>query len=138
MRESNYNFPRRQSRPIVYGGGGGGTTTTSSSGCGCSCIEHGDIIVNDIATSSQWSVLLPKVTVDQTYGRITLAAGTYVIVYDAGSNTWTLDIGDFLSAAYNDGSDATEDTTLDGSITMSWGSSTATISVCIDGTIPEP
>ena len=89
-------------------------------------------------TSSQWSVTLPQVHIDQTHGRITLAAGTYVIVYDSGSGTWVLDIGDVLSAAYNDGSDATEDTTLDGTITMAWGGSTASISVCIDGTIPAP
>lgn len=138
MRESNYNFPRRQARPIVYGGGGGGTTTTSTTGCGCSCIENGDIEVNDIITSSQWSVTLPKVTVDQTYGRITLPSGTYIIEYDSGSNTWILDVGDQLSAAYNDGTDATADTTLDGTITMSWGTSAASISVCIDGTIPAP
>lgn len=137
MRESNYNFPRRQSRPIVYGGGGGGGTT-SSSGCACSCIDNGDIEVNGIITSSRWSVTVPKVTVDQTYGSITLPAGTYVIEYDTGSNTWILDVGDQLSAAYNNGDDATEDATLDGTITMSWGSSAATISVCIDGTVPEP
>lgn len=139
MRESNYNFPRRQSRPIVYGGGGGSTTTTStSSGCGCSCIENGDIEVNGIITSSLWSVTLPTVIVDQTHGRITLPSGTYVIEYDSGSNTWTLDIGDNLTASYNDGTDATDDSTLDGTITMTWGSSAASISVCIDGTVPAP
>lgn len=138
MRESNYNFPRRQSRPIVYGGGGGGTTTTSSSGCGCTCIDNGDIEVNSIITSSKWSVTVPKVTVDQTYGRITLPSGTYVIEYDSGSNTWILDIGDQLTATYNDGTDATADATLDGTITMSWGTSAASISVCIDGTVPAP
>lgn len=138
MRESNYNFPRRQSRPIVYGGGGGSTTTTTSTGCGCSCIENGDIEVNGIITSSQWSVTLPTVTVDQTYGSIRLPGGTYVIEYDSGSGTWTLDIGDNLSASYNDGTDATDDSTLDGTITMTWGSSAASISVCIDGTVPAP
>lgn len=138
MRESNYNFPRRQSRPIVYGGGGGGTTTTSSSGCGCTCIDNGDIEVNSIITSSKWSVTVPKVTVDQTYGRITLPSGTYVIEYDSGSNTWILDVGDQLTATYNDGTDATADATLDGTITMSWGTSAASISVCIDGTVPAP
>ncbi len=140
MRESNYNFPRRQSRPIVYGGGGGGggSTTTTSTGCGCSCIENGDIEVNGIITTSLWSITVPKVTVDQTYGRITLPSGTYVVEYDSGSNTWTLDIGDNLTASYNDGTDATDDSTLDGTITMTWGSSAASISVCIDGTVPAP
>lgn len=136
MRESNYNFPRRQSRPIVYGGGGG--TTTTSTGCGCSCIENGDIVVDGIVTSSRWGITVPRVSIDQTYGKIILPAGAYIVVYDSGSGTWVLDVGDSLIAFYNDGTDSTADTTMDGTITMTWGGTTATIEVCIDGTVPAP
>lgn len=135
MRESNYNFPRRQSRPIVYGGGG---STTTTSGCACTCIDDGDIEVNGIITTSQWRVIMPTTEFRGTYGTIVFPGGTYVIIYDSGSETWVLDIGDYLTAEYNDHTDATADTTMDGEITMTWDGSEAEVKLCVDGDVPEP
>lgn len=114
------------------------TTTTPASGCACVCIDDGDIEVQDIITTSVWSVVMPAVRFDQTYGTITFPAGTYLLTYDSVSGTWTLDIGDYLTAVYNDATDATPDTTMDGTLTMSWGGSVAEVNLCVDGTIPPP
>lgn len=141
MRESQYNFPRRQQRIVVAGGGSSSTTTSGGSGgCACTCIDNGDLIVAGIETSSQWSVSLTEQKFKQTYGNIVLPAGSYTMTWDSGSSKWTLDIGDDLTAAYLDGSDATSATTMDGTLTLEWGGlgTAPSLKLCVDGTIPAP
>ena len=114
------------------------TPTTGNGNCPCTCIEDGDIEVDGKITSSQWSILVPATTFSSQFGTITFVGGSHVIVYNSGSGTWALDVGDYLIAAYSDGSDATEDTTMDGVLTMTWGTSEATVTLCITGEVPEP
>lgn len=113
------------------------STGGSAGNCPCVCIEEGDIEVQDIITTSEWSVVMPAVRFRQTNGIILFPAGTYTLTYEESSGTWTLDIGDDLVASYNDGESATPDSTLDGTLTMSWGGSTAEVNLCVDGTIPD-
>ena len=127
---------RRQFKTIEAGGGGTGGGTVGS--CQCTCIEDGDIEVESIITTSVWTVVMSQVRFVQTNGTITFPAGTYTITWDSGSSTWTLDIGSYLTAAYNDASDATADTTMDGTLTMSWTGGVAEINLCVTGTIPAP
>ena len=112
--------------------------TSSSGSCACTCIDDGDIEVDTIITTSVWTVAMSAVRFVQTNGTITFPAGTYTITWDSGSSTWTLDIGSVLTAAYNDASDATADTTMDGTLTMSWTGGVAEINLCVTGTIPAP
>lgn len=74
-----------------------------------------------------------------TYGDITFPAGSYVVFWDVTEEKWVLDIGDVLTAAYHSGNDATADTTMDGTLEMTlvgpYG--VPTISLCLDGEVPE-
>lgn len=117
-----------------------GGTGTGSGGCACTCIDTGDLVVDDIETTSQWNVVLSKQTFKQTYGTISLPANTYVVEWDSGTSKWTLDIGAMLTAAYLDGSDATADTTMDGTLTLEWAGvgSVPSLKLCVDGTVPAP
>jgi hypothetical protein len=123
-------------KPRGSGGGGGGG---SSSSCPCTCISTGDIVVDDVITSSRWTVVFSAAQVfTQTNGSVTLPAGTYTVVWDSGSSTWVLDIGGDLTAAYTSGADATADSTLDGTITMTRVSgSPPEVELCITAEIPE-
>lgn len=115
------------------------TTTPEppSGGCSCTCIDEGNVEVQGIITTTVWRVTMPTVRFEQTHGTITLPAGTYIITYSSGTGTWTLDISDDLTATYNDGTDATADTTMDGTLVMSWGGGVAEVNLCVDGVIPE-
>lgn len=123
---------------VQLGGGSGGGS--SSGGCPCTCIDNGDLIVDDIETTSQWSVVMSAQTFKQTYGNIIFPAGTYVVEWDSGTSLWTLDIGADLTAEYLDGSDATADTTMDGTLTLEWAGvgSAPSLKLCVDGTVPAP
>jgi hypothetical protein len=63
-----------------------------------------------------------------------------VVEWDAGRSLWVQDIGASLTAFYNDGSDATADTTMDGEITLEWASlaTQPEMKVCVTGTVPVP
>lgn len=143
MRDRQFGFPRRQQRIVVTGGGSGGGTGTGgsggSSGCACTCISTGDIVVDGVITSSRWTVVYGSAQVfTQTNGKVTLPAGSYIVVYDEGSSTWILDIGDVLTAAYHSGADATADSTLDGTLTMTRVSgSPPEVELCVTADIPE-
>jgi len=125
---------------VRFAGGSGGSASEGNAPCPCECLETGDILVNGIATTSRWRVTLPIVTFEQANGGIRLAAGSYLVEWDAGLSLWVLDIGDSLTAFYNDGSDATADTTMDGEITLEWASLSdqPELKVCVTGTVPVP
>ncbi len=74
----------------------------------------------------------------QGYGTIIFPAGSYEIVLNDAGDKWELDVGDVLTAIYLDGSDATADTVLDGTLTMEWGAYGPVVKLCVDGTVPEP
>lgn len=113
-------------------------TDTSPTGCPCACIGAGDIIVNGVATTSQWKIPLTQQVFRQTYGTITVPAGLYIVVYSTVDERWRTDIGDVLTAAYTSGDDATEATTMDGTLTMEFDSyGVPFVSLCVDGTVPE-
>lgn len=112
--------------------------TSINGTCACTCIEDGDIEVQSIITSSVWMVAMSNVRFVQTNGTITFPAGTYTLTWNSGTSIWELDIGSYLTAAYNDDSDATGDTTMDGTLEMSWTGGVAEINLCVDGTIPAP
>jgi hypothetical protein len=111
-------------------------STTGGGSCPCTCIEDGDIEVQGIITTSEWSVTMPEVRFSQVNGTIIFPAGSYTLTYSSISETWTLDIGDDLTAEYNSGGDATADTTMDGTLVMSWSGGVAEINLCVDGTVP--
>jgi hypothetical protein len=121
--------------PIVGGGSG---NTASAGNCPCLCIENGDIEVGSVETTSEWYVTLSAIKdPPQANGWITLPAGTYRMLH-VGSGVWTLDIGEFLIATYNDGDDATADTTMDGTLTFTMDDAGYTVlELCITGTVPE-
>jgi len=131
------NDTQRRARWQQLRGGGG---ATGSGGCACTCIDTGDLTIDDIETTSQWSVVMSAQTFKQTYGNIIFPAGTYVVEWDSGTSLWTLDIGADLTAEYLDGSDATADTTMDGTLTLEWAGvgSAPSLKLCVDGTIPAP
>ena len=138
-REREFSYPRRQGRIVVAGGDGSGDTTSSSSGCPCVCIDTGDIVVNGIVTTSQWSITMANEPFKGAFGTIVFPAGVYVVVWDTEAEKWTLDIGDTLTATYNDGSDATADTTMDGTLNMEFDSyGMPVVTVCVDGAVPDP
>ena len=113
----------------------GGASTDS---CPCVCLPAGDIIVNGVETTSVWSIRMGTETFRQTYGSIVFPAGTYTITWDEGLGYWTLDIGDYLTAVYTSGDDATADTTMDGTLTMEWdGYGNPEVRLCVDGEVPE-
>lgn len=107
--------------------------------CPCNCLETGDITANGVETTSKWSITLGAERFVQDNGVIILPAGTYIVEWDVTSETWILDISDFLVAEYNDGSDATGDTTMDGTLTLEYpAAGQPNLKLCVDGTIPAP
>ena len=116
--------------------GGGGSTVSSNSCCGC--IDNGNIIVDSIETSSKMNVSLNDVYLYQSNGYIKLPAGVYELIYSSGSGTWTLDVGDFLVAFYNDGSSATSATTMDATLTFDNAvGGKSQLQLCITGTVGQ-
>lgn len=113
-------------------------TATASDSCPCVCLPAGDIIVNGVETTSIWTIRMGAEAFRQTHGTILFPAGTYSIVYDEGLGYWLLDIGDYLTATYTSGDDATADTTMDGTLVMTWdGYGNPEVRLCVDGTVPE-
>jgi hypothetical protein len=106
--------------------------------CPCVCIENGDAVVNGITTTSRWSIAMKQEKFKSGYGTIIFPAGSYSVVLNDAGNKWELDIGDVLTATYNDGSSATEDTTMDGTLSMEWGTYGPVVKLCVDGSVPEP
>ncbi len=112
--------------------------------CPCFCVENGDLILNGTDVALQYTVSLPELIWKQQYGTIKLPAGDYTLTWNPGRQLWVLDIGDLLIATFNDGSDATNLTTMDGEITLSFPAGTADccidseLDVCVDGTVPQP
>lgn len=116
--------------------GGGGSTVSPNSCCGC--IDNGNIIVDSIETSSKMNVSLNDVYLYQSNGYIKLPAGVYELIYSSGSGTWTLDVGDFLVAFYNDGSSATSATTMDATLTFDNAvGGKSQLQLCITGTVGQ-
>lgn len=114
-----------------------GGANNSGDNCGCSCIEDGDLVVNDIDTTRVMCVAFNTLVFNQTNGSIKLPAGDYCLVWSSATQSWVLDVGDNLEANYLDGSDATSNTIMDGSITLTFPSSgMSTLSVCVTGTVP--
>lgn len=115
---------------------GGGSTVSPNSCCGC--IDNGNIIVDGIETSSKMNVSLNDVYLYQSNGYIKLPAGVYELIYSSGSGTWTLDVGDFLVAFYNDGSSATSATTMDATLMFdNAAAGKSQLQLCITGTVGE-
>lgn len=135
-REREFNYPRRQGRIVVAGGDGGGAPVAGA--CECFCLEEGNVVVNGVETTSKWSVQMGVEVFRQTYGSITFPAGSYELTLDEGGASWSLDIGDLLTAEYLSGADATADTVMDGTLTMSFDSyGNLNVQLCVDGTVPE-
>lgn len=112
--------------------------------CPCECTDEPDLILHDIYTLNQWKVQLPELRWKQQFGAIVLQAGSYTVVWDEARQLWILDIGDMLTAEYNGGADATQVTTMDGEITLSWPNPTGAsccvmseLKVCVTGTVPQ-
>ena len=122
----------------------GGGQNSAGDECGCDCIDNGNLIVNGVDVTIQYTVSLPELTWKQQYGTIKLPAGEYTLTWNPTRQLWVLDIGDDLIATFSDGSDATNLTTMDGEITLSFPAGTADccidseLDVCVDGTIPQP
>ena len=113
------------------GGGGAG-------GCPCTCIADGSAIVNGMETASTWSIAMNAETFEGEFGDILFPAGTYDISLNTAGTAWTQDIGNILTATYLDGSSATADTTMDGTLTMTWGAYGPVVTLCVDGAVPDP
>ena len=124
--------------PVVAKSTGDAAAAGDTGDCPCVCIENGDAVVNGITTTSKWSVAMKQEKFKSGYGTIIFPAGSYEIVLNDAGDKWELDIGDALTAIYNDGSDATEDTTMDGTLTMEWGAYGPVVKLCVDGSVPEP
>ena len=115
-----------------------GGSNNSGNECGCQCLENGNLIVNGIETTRLMCINFSALAFEQNFGSIVLPAGRYCLNWNAGSQTWVLDIGDSLTAMYTDGSDATSATVMDGTITLTFpASGRPTLSVCVTGTVPE-
>lgn len=115
----------------------GTTQTTDTTGCPCNCIPSGDIIVNGVETTSVFTITFGAERFQQTNGIIYFPAGSYGVVYNPTLGYWVVDIGDYLSAKYTNGDDATSATTMDGTITMQWdGYAKPTVKLCVEGTVP--
>jgi hypothetical protein len=125
--------------PVVAKSNGSGSSGSGGTGsCPCTCIEHGDAVVNGIVTSSRWSITMNQEVFPGEFGDIILPAGEYTVVLNTESTEWRLDIGDALTALYLDGSSATEDTTMDGTLKMIWGPYGPVVTLCVDGAVPDP
>lgn len=115
----------------------GATAAGGGGECPCVCIENGDAVVNGITTTSRWSIAMKQEKFKSGYGTIIFPAGSYSVVLNEAGDKWELDIGDALTAVYDDGSSATEDTTMDGMLTMEWGPYGPVVKLCVDGSVPE-
>jgi hypothetical protein len=124
--------------PVVSKATGAEAEAGISGECPCVCIESGDAIVNGITTTSRWSIAMKQETFKSGYGTIIFPAGTYAVVLNEAGTKWELDIGDVLTANYDDGSTATEDTTMDGTLSMEWGAYGPAVKLCIEGSVPDP
>jgi hypothetical protein len=117
----------------------GGSGSTGSAVCPCNCLGIGDVVVNGIETTSRWSVKLTAQPFHQIYGDIRFPGGTHILTLDSASSTWVKDIGDLLTAEYADGTDATDATTMDGTLTLSLDiGGKPTLKLCVDGEVTEP
>jgi len=125
-------------RTITVSSEPAGSGGSSSDSCPCACIDDGDAVVNGIVTSSQWSIAMKTEIFRGEYGDIIFPAGGYTVVLNEDSTEWTLDIGDVLTAVYLDGSSATADTTMDGTLTMTWGAYGPVVTLCVEGSVPAP
>lgn len=135
-REREFNYPRRQGRIVVAGGDGG--TSAAAGSCECFCLEDGDTVVNGVETTSKWSIQMGTEVFRQPNGSITFPSGSYELTLDEGEESWSLDIGDLLTAAYSSGADATADTVMDGTLTMAFDAyGNLNVQLCVDGTVPE-
>lgn len=81
--------------PVVSGGSGPVVVTGS---CGCDCIEDGDITVSSRDTTSQWTVALSEIVVQETHGTVHLPANEHVLTWDSGGGYWNKNIGAELLA----------------------------------------
>jgi hypothetical protein len=125
--------------PVVAKSTGGGSSDSSGTGsCPCTCIADGSAIVNGMETASTWSIEMNAETFEGEFGDILFPAGTYDISLNTAGTAWTQDIGNLLTATYLDGSSATADTTMDGTLTMTWGAYGPVVTLCVDGAVPDP
>jgi hypothetical protein len=117
--------------------GSGGAA--AADGCGCSCLDNGDIVVDGVETTSQWVVGFGSDVIEnQLHGSIHLPAGSYTLTKVSGQSYWRLDVGDDLVAYNLDGEDVTPTVTMDGTLTFYKSSGGKTkLELCITGTIPE-
>jgi hypothetical protein len=114
------------------GGGAGGA-------CPCSCISAGDVTVDGYESTSQWKSVFPTVEQVETYGVAVFPGGVHTMTLDIAEGYWIKDIGDDLTARYNDGSDATGDSTLAGTLILRKDESGfSTCKLTITATIPAP
>jgi hypothetical protein len=112
--------------------------SVSTERCPCNCIPAGDVLVNGIETTMLWVIKMGSETFNQEFGSINFPAGNYTVEKDPVEDEWTLDIGDFLTAQYESGADATEDTTLSGTLTMGFDAyGGLQVQLCVDGEVPE-
>lgn len=89
--------------------------TPVSGVCSCSCIDNGDITVDGYETTSRWSVVLPELFYEETYGTVYLPAGEYLLDWNSGAGYWVCDISADLIAYYTDGTPYSIPTTGTGS-----------------------
>lgn len=114
-----------------------GTGTSGTGGCPCECISSGDIIHNGVETSSKQTLTLVAQSFRGANGTISLPSGTYVLTYNSTTSKWELDIGDLLTATYNDGTSATSATTMDGTLIMTVGVGVQPeLELCVTGDVP--
>ena len=125
----------------------GGGQNSPSDVCPCFCIEEGNLSVNGVETVVQYTVTLGALEWKYEHGTINLSAGQYIVTWVPSRQLWVLDIGENLTASFNDGTSATNLTTMDGEITLSFPASPAgtgdccidaELNVCVDGIIPQP
>jgi hypothetical protein len=136
--EREFAYPRRQGRIVVAGGDGSGDSAANSA-CPCVCIDRGDVVVDGIETTSRWSVTLTRQVFRGMHGHVVFPGGNHILVLESGTSTWSKDIGDLLTAVYADETDATEATTMDGTLTLSFDAyGKPILSLCVEGDVPEP
>jgi hypothetical protein len=115
----------------------GGSGASGVGGCPCECVSNGDIIHNGVETVSRKTVPMVAQPFPGPNGTITLPGGNYVLTYNIGTSKWELDIGDLLTATYNDGSSATSATTMDGTLIMTIGVGVQPeLELCVTGDVP--
>ena len=117
-------------------GGGGG-----SGGCACFCLESGDIEVGGIETTTKKSIWFASDVImnRSAHGHVIFPLGYHEVTYSVGTGNWELDIGDVLTAVYNDGSSATSATTMDGTLTYEFpGASRPTVTLTVTAYVAAP